>query len=71
MGGDREGQPEIHAAGVEFDRRVDERRDFGESDDLVELPADFRAPHAENGTVQEDVLASGELRMEAGPDLQQ
>ena len=44
---------------------------FGELDDLVEALADLVAAHAEDGAVEEDVLAPGQLRMEAGPDLQQ
>ena len=41
---DREGQPHIHAAGIVLDRRVDERLDLGEGDDLVELARDLARP---------------------------
>ena len=37
----RERQPHLHAARVVLDRRVDEPLDFGEGDDLVELPCDL------------------------------
>ena len=33
--------------------------------------ADLGAAHAEDGAVEEDVLAPGQLRVEAGPDLEQ
>ena len=35
------------------------------------LPADLGAPHAEDGAVEEDVLAAGQLGVEAGADLEQ
>src|SRR4030095_15892755 len=40
-------------------------------DDLVELAPNLRAAHAENRAVQEDVLASGQLRMKSGADFEQ
>ena len=46
--------------------------DLGELDDLVEAGAAIsRALHAEDRAVQEDVLAAGELGVEAGADLEQ
>ena len=36
VGGDGEGQPHRHPARVALDRRVEERLDLGELDDLVE-----------------------------------
>ena len=71
VGGHGEGQAHRHAARVALDRGVEEALDLGERDDLVEPAADLRAPHAEDGAVEEDVLAPGELGMEAGPDLEQ
>ena len=44
---------------------------FGELDDLVEALADLGPAHAEDGAVEEDVLAPGQLGVEAGPDLEQ
>src|SRR5262249_5513463 len=40
-------------------------------DDLIELAAYLGARHAENGAVEVDVLAAGELGVEAGADLEQ
>ncbi len=45
--------------------------DFGEGDDLVELADDLGALHAEDGAVEVDVLAAGELGMKAGADFEQ
>ena len=47
------------------------RLDLGEGDDLVEAAADLRPAHAEDRAVEEDVLAPGQLGVEAGPDLEQ
>ena len=71
MSGDREREADVHAAGVALHRRVDELLDVGELDDLVELAFDLGLAHAEDRAVQVDVLASGQLGVEAGADLQQ
>ena len=55
---DGERQPHVHPARVVLDRRVDETLDFGERDDLVELPVDLGLVHAEDRAVQVDVLAA-------------
>ena len=71
MGGDREGQPDIHARGVALHRRVEELLDLGKGDDLVELASDLASRHAKDGAVEEDILAAGQLGMEAGADLEE
>ena len=68
---DGERQAQVHAARVALHRRVDEPLDLGEGDDLVELARDLRAAHAEDRAVEVDVLAPGELGMEAGAHLEQ
>ena len=68
---DREGQPHVHAARIALHRRVEEGLDFGELHDAVELGLDLEAPHAEDGAVEEDILAAGQLRVEARADLEQ
>src|SRR5688500_19898659 len=55
MCGNGKRQPHVHAARVMLDGSVDESPDFGELDDLVELPEDLDARHAEDGPVQKDV----------------
>ena len=57
--------------GVALDRRVDELADAGEVDDLVELARDLGALHAHDRALQVDVLAAGQVGMEAGGDLDQ
>ena len=46
MGGNREGQAQVHARGVTFDRRIDELFDFRKCHDLVELALDLGPFHA-------------------------
>ena len=65
------GQPHIHAAGISFDRRIDELSDFGELHDPVELLGHLGARHAEDGAVEINVLAAGQLAVETGADLEQ
>ena len=44
---------------------------LGELDDLVEALCDLALGQAEHDAVDEDVLAAGDLRMEAGAELDQ
>ena len=70
--GDGEGQPHVHAAGVALHRRVDELPRRSEKATISSnLRVDLALAHAEDGAVEIDVLAAGELRVEAGADLQQ
>src|SRR5262249_35458903 len=71
VGGDGEGQPNIHAAGVALGGGVEEFLDLGESDDVVELAVDLAARHAANGAVEVDILPAGQLLVKARPDLEQ
>jgi hypothetical protein len=66
-----EREPQLHPARVALDRRVDEALDVGERDDLVELPLDLLALHPEDRAVEEDVLATRQVGVEAGADLEQ
>ena len=68
---DREREPDLHSRRVALDRDVDEVADPGELDDLVELPLRLGARHAEDRPVEKDVVATAELRMEAGSHLEQ
>ena len=71
MRGHGKGQADVHARGVALDRRVQEFFHAGEVHDLIELAADFRPAHAEDGAVEKDVLAAGQLGMEARAYFQQ
>src|SRR5215475_853061 len=71
MGGHGESQAHVHSAGIALDRRIDETFDFGEGDDLVELPVYFAAPHAEDRAVQVNVLAPAQLGMKSRADFEQ
>jgi hypothetical protein len=63
--GNGKGQPNVHTAAVPLDRRVQELFDLAEAHDLVEFAPDLNTAHAEDGAVQEDVLATGQLGVEA------
>lgn len=71
MGGDGEGETHGHAAAVALDGGVEEFFDFGEGNDLVEFGFDLVFAHAEDGAIEEDVLAAGEFRVEAGADFEE
>ena len=71
MGGDRKAEAHVHAGGVRADWDVDEALELRKGDDLLHVPPDRVALEAENGPVQIDVLASGELGVEAGAELEQ
>ena len=68
---DGERQPQVHAGRIAFDRCIDELVDLGEINNLVEFAGDLGALHAEDGAIQEDILAPGQFGMEAGADLEQ
>src|SRR5882724_3283705 len=68
---DREGKPNVHAARVMFDRRVDELFNLGKSHYFVKLACDLGALHAEYRAVEIDVFATGQFRMKAGANLKQ
>jgi hypothetical protein len=68
--GNREGQAQIHPARVPLDRRVDELLDLRKRHDLVELALDLDTAHAQDGSVQVDVLAAGQLGMKPRADLE-
>jgi hypothetical protein len=69
--GHGEGQAHVHAARVELDLGVDEPLDAGEVDDGVEVGVGLAAGQAEDGGVEVDVLAPGQVAVEAGAQLQQ
>src|SRR4051794_37851717 len=50
-------EPDIHSTAVPLHRRIEKSLDFGESNDLIELPFDLRFRHAENRPVQKYVFA--------------
>ena len=71
MSGYRKRQAHVHPARIPLHRRVEKLLHLGEGDDLVEAVGDFGAFHAEDGAVEEDVFAAGELGVEAGADFEE
>ena len=61
----RESEAHEHAAGVGFDGLVNELANVGERDDLVVAGFDFFLTEPKNAPVQEDVISSGKIRVEA------
>ena len=69
--GHGECQTDIHSAGVAFHWGVDESVESGERENLFELSIDFRFPHSEKRAVQINVIASRQVGVKAGADLEQ
>ena len=68
---DREAETDVHARRVEAHLGVDELVELGEGHDVVEAPGELLARHPEDGAVEVDVLAAGELGVEPGAELEQ
>src|SRR5262249_41851473 len=68
---DREAEPHVHPRRVGAYRPVDCLLEPGERDDLVELLAQVRALEPVDRAVEENVLAPGQVGMEAGAELEQ
>ena len=58
--GDGEPEAHVHARRVRLHRRVDERRELGKLDNLVEPPLNLGLRQAEHDAVDEDVLTPGD-----------
>ena len=67
----RESEPRRHTRRVVLHLVVDEVLDLGERDDLVEDPVDLLTGESEDRRVQVDVLAPGEVAVEARAELEQ
>src|SRR5438552_1954611 len=68
VGGYGEGEAHVHARAVPLDGRVEKFLDLCKVDNLIELTGDFRPGHPENGAVQINVLAAGQLEMKSCAD---
>src|SRR5262249_49995367 len=66
-----EAEPRVQAGRVSLHRRVDQRGDVGKLDDRVELAVDLAAREPEQPRPEGDGLASGQLRVKAGAELDQ
>ncbi len=69
--GDGEAEPHLHAHRIELDLPVDGIGELGELDDLVEALPDGRPGHSEHGAVEEDVLPTGQLRLDPAGHAEQ
>ena len=64
MRGDSKREPNVHARRISLDGRIQEPLHFRKGDDLVEFSFDLLALHTQDGTVEIDVFAAGQLWME-------
>ena|SRR6516165_10246673 len=62
---------DIHSAAIALDRRVQKSVDLGKSDYLIKFTLYLCSAHAEDGAIQENILASGQVRVKARANLQQ
>ena len=69
--GHGEAEPHLHAARVELELPVDGVVELRERDDLIEALADLATAQSQQGPVELDVLAAGQVGMDAGPHLDQ
>src|SRR5207253_4398000 len=71
MDGDREPEPHLHPGRVRAHGKVDEAIELREVHDLLEPFVDHAALEAVDRPAQVDVLTTGEVRVEAGAELEQ
>src|ERR1051325_5941128 len=71
VGSDRESQTHVHARRVTLNRCINKLPELRKVYNAVELLGDLSSQHAENRTVQINVLAPGKLRMKTGADFYQ
>ena len=69
--GDGEAEPDQHPRGVELHLVVHELLELGERDDVVVDPIGVPPRQAEERGVEVDVLAAGEIGVEAGAELEE
>src|SRR5690606_21034277 len=66
-----EGKAHVHATRVRAHRLVDELTEFTEGDDLLHARLHLRTRHAEDDAVDEDDLASAEVGVKSGAEVEQ
>ncbi|MPM95990.1 hypothetical protein SDC9_143146 [bioreactor metagenome] len=71
MGRHRESQAHVHTTGITLDRCIQKLFDLREGHDLIKFSIYLGTLHAQNGTVEVDVLPTGELGVKTGAHLQQ
>ena len=69
--GDGEGDARHHARGEVLHRHIDEVGELGKVDDLLEMLVDEILGVTQQGAIEIDVLASGELQVKTGSQLDQ
>ncbi len=67
---DGEREPHVHAARISLQRLIDEVANLSEARNLGKQSFCLRSRKTEQRSVHEDVLDAGELRVEAGAELE-
>ena len=68
---DRKGQPNVHAAAIAFDRRVEKLFYLREGHNLIEFRFDFCPRHTKDGAIEKNVLAASQLTVETGAHFEE
>src|SRR5215213_7260735 len=71
VGSDRETQTYIHAGRVTLHWCINELPELGKLHDAVQLLGNLAPQHAEDRTVEINILAAGKFRMKTGADFNQ
>ena len=71
MGNHGKGQANDHAAGVGFDRLIEEGADVGEGGDLVKAGFRLLAREAQDTGIEQDVFAACEIGVKASAQFQE
>ena len=70
-GGDGKRQAHMHAAGIGLDRLIDVHTDVGEGNDLVDFLVDLALGQTQRGSVEIDIFATCEVKIEARTEFEQ
>jgi hypothetical protein len=69
VGGDGEGEADVHAAGIVFNGSIDEFFEPCKGDDFIEFAGDFGFAHTKDGTGEKCVLSASQLGVEASANF--
>ena len=71
MANDSEAEPRLHATRIMLELRIDEFLELRKGHDLIENRVDLLPAHTKEGAAEVDILATGQIRMEAGSHFEE
>src|ERR1051325_11541769 len=71
MGCDSKRETYVHSGRIPFHRSIYKFLDLGKRYNFIEFLANLSASHTENRSIRKNILAPGQLRMEAGTDFKE